>query len=50
VDQTTTFTLLLRETPRPGESLRFDYRYRAVEGEGEALFWMHSFTVPAATD
>jgi len=41
------FSAILAKKPHHGETLRFQYRYVAIEGNDEALFWMNSFDVPA---
>lgn len=48
-DATTGFDIMLKGSPQRGDTLRFIYRYTAIEDNEEALFWMNSFDVPAVT-
>jgi hypothetical protein len=50
LDELTDFVVTLPGKPERGEKLRFNYRYVAVEGVDEALFWMNSFDVPAVSE
>lgn len=46
-DAATVFSTVLHAAPGQGETLRFTYRYLAIEDNEEALFWMSSFNIPA---
>jgi hypothetical protein len=41
------FSTRILKKPQQGETLRFQYRYVAIEGNDETLPWMNSFDVPA---
>ena len=50
-DDTAPFSINLTAVPPPGARIQFLYRYRPIEGgmDGDGGFWMHLFTVDAAT-
>ena len=45
-DDSARFSVDLGSALQPGDKLRFLYRYKGVEDNGEALSWMHSFEAP----
>lgn len=46
-DEMAPFAVVLRVPPQPGDRLRFDYRYLAVEDSENSQTWLDSFEVKA---